>query len=160
MRDYEPEGAETFQYFHLKGTELAFPSPPVRRLCDRTKRTYRQNTTRNFKYKPTKTKQRCSLKGTDMTALLSTAGQIPPQHAEKYFKYFYGISIFYVFITRFNVPCSGTRISLWIHNKRRYEVARIISVIRNDLVSRNLRPCISSETVRVGGVPQITASLT
>jgi hypothetical protein len=56
MRDSEPEGQETFQYFHLKGTELAFPSPQVRRLCDRKVRMYTQNTTRNFKYKPTKTK--------------------------------------------------------------------------------------------------------
>jgi len=40
------------------------------------------------------------------------------------------------------------------------EVAGIISVIPNDLVSRNLRPCISSKTERVDGVSQATASLT
>jgi hypothetical protein len=73
MRDYEPEGTDKFQYFHLKGKELAFPLPPVRRLCDWTKRTHTQNTTRNFKYKRTKTKERCSWYGTDMTALMSTA---------------------------------------------------------------------------------------
>lgn len=77
----------------------------------------------------------------------------------KYVKYFYGISLLYVSIIRFNVPRSGTRISSGIYNKRRYEVAVIISVIRNDLVSQNLRPCISSETERVDGVSQVTASL-
>jgi hypothetical protein len=71
-----------------------------------------QNTTRNFKKQTDQNKTEMQLVGHGHDRTISTAGQRFPQHAEKYFKYFYGISIFYVFNTRFNVPYSGARISL------------------------------------------------